>query len=1253
MKAEKVQPQGQVIRLMPAVPRHGPATLQIPKVLLPVLTEVHQKVSQPKLSPRHRQQVLPIDKALTGSRKAPVAVESFKQVLCQDSALRPRYPDSILAPIGERSVNSQELEEAINNHLVSTYGVGAKESWEQSASCWDISIQTPIDSFIGLSTYIPSLPSSPPKSARVATSSKQEGAHCRASSVTGRGQYFGMSVSQQSWNASRADSRFAIGSRGLHSPPWTGQSHRRSSRGSTTLDASPEQALRRQHLYDSFAHSVEEIKKRLSDLDERPLWQVPTSAEPPRSSSTIPSEAGSQNAFARKTTSSERPQSASPASDSVPAEDVPSYADSFEDIRQSFAGSKMGALSPQKLASTTWDLKDEQSDTSGTFAAREELLRATRLLNFYRWLCRLPPVELDTDRIDACEILNSVLMSRKEVFLPQNNILSRRMASFGLKLGGFMGRGRALIFNKEGSITSAIQDGITSSHTAGWSCSSTAAPIISPTTSCSPQNEVYLRAERHRLYLESRLNYAGNKNLQPSSETTLLMRLERRHVDPTNFPAALTGHRVFWTLSNAEGTFQQSAIKSGRRAHSPPFVTSRPSTQNGPRQTPRPVSVESSRGKVREVVWGPDESARRKEWARACDLSWGDKTGTVLFRRHLLNPKLSAFGASRNEDICVLWSGEDMKAATANEPDSPGLQHQRYGTNLSGFSHLQLWEDGESFMERDELQDESACLHSVDDSRCGRELNEDPLFVSFPPQGICPLDVMHGSVPTWTIMPDGRHFQPTQVLKVQMWRVKLIRDCDEHESTHGDWKSSRPRDAQRLEEILVPSVTCDCSPKGNPFCVIFRPALPRLVEGDQFEVLLSGLTGISERQHFFYEFRSLHSDEKDFHLLREVGKFKDLLDNMDIYEVPIEGYLGRQKSGSSEERIPDARRKTMAPEVRSRPSDAGIPSIRRLSHPNQAFEVSKPQCSILLQCKVLALTATLNMTRVGGNQEIKRAVLVLKVGDRFIVRLKFPTSGSAYKLSFQVATFDRPDRLLDHPLTYSINTLESCACPLNSIEHPLRERFGFCPQAPIAKKFGVTIVAPLDYVVRTGYVYFLVFLDPALAQIEEQPYPNGVIPKTSLFNRLEQESLKAAEQTESEKLSATGSAGVVDTELTKRKTFRKMASSFGSVPQGAVWRMQRAIQKDLSEQTQDACGNAQFDLVVVENGSRQPRFVQELKQRTSFPELLDGMLHFGSLDENCRVELYLRISGEVPRRAPMKIGEWIVALASEYLPSNL
>lgn len=824
--------------------------------------------------------------------------------------------------------------------------------------------------------------------------------------------------------------------------------------------------------------------------------------------------------------------------------------------------------------------------------------------------------------------------------------------------------GHAMILHKAGSLISAIDVGILCSHTGGWSYSSAPAPGAASEAAAagqSAQDEILSRGQLH-----SRGNTARERPKPGLAAWCLQAATEVQPVSVQNLPDSLAGYRTMWEILDKlgggikqDGCNAPSRASKGKSLHmeatspSPTCsrlgsaagptrpgtgVSSLPSGRSTPFQDRRPGTGSSTPGRLRTVFWGSNETARRREWSRASNLSWGDRTNTVTLRRQLLSPRLQNFGASRLRETCVIRTGP--------------------GTGETA-------EDEEEWAKRDETD-----------------------FVVFPPYGVCPLELLGGhALPTWTIMPNSHRFQPTHALQVRMWRVKLLRgeeDIGGEEFSHGRTKSASksldgetPCDAHRLEELHLSSVTCDCSSRGNAFCIIFRPQLIRICEGDQFEVEVSGLLGSSERQYFFHDFKSgIDLEWKDQRFLEAVNSFCSMTggDTSNYAEPSMKITLPKSitkslaKSLSGRFASPTS---SLLPEDRRRNTTTtwhDLPAMGLVSHTSKEIRTDESQLDIFLHCAgVVCFEARLHMQRSDGNALVQRATRVFQMKDFFLVRLKLPCAVSKYELSFHMATVPRAKELAEHPFKYTIKTSESAQCPLSSLEHAAYLRFGLSPMPAVAQPFGITICSPIDYAVPPVSMYFLVHLHPDCVHSEAVREPTGETPSSLLFRRLraddeaaDQEALLNETIQSSDPFFANGmlDRSACLTQLLQRRNFQDTQRMLLHRPSAVTMdptvnvlrRLHHGLEWHLGERTQDVPGAARFDVVVSEGKTQQQRFAYSLQPNLGFPEFFDGVLHLNENDAGSRIELFFSLTVEEEAdKAPMKIGEWKVARSHDAL----
>lgn len=650
-----------------------------------------------------------------------------------------------------------------------------------------------------------------------------------------------------------------------------------------------------------------------------------------------------------------------------------------------------------------------------------------------------------------------------------------------------------------------------------------------------------------------------------------------------------------------------------------------------------------------------DAAQRERDKARACVLFWGDRTDAVAFRRYLLNPALKSFGASRMQDTCVLWTGEDYD--TARRPllvagpaaDGEGAPD---GCGASGF-------EGE------------------------------PDIVCFPPPGLFPREMLGGHVPMWTIMPDSRLYQPTQQMQVRMWRVRLSSD-----------EGGAVRAAERVEEVPIELLSCDCSSKGNPFCVLFRPALMHIVDGDQFEVELSGLRGLESRRHFFHEFTSFGADRTDYHLLEAAESIRGLLDDPALWVSPSSLVGGTsvspgQMQDTKGQRSGRHHAKALAAAAAGSEEAVTHVEIGLVTHPSRVITTETVELLIGLWCPdATAIRAHLALARVAGNEEVRRGAMVLKVREHFLVRVKLPMASCRYELSFFVASRRRPETMVEHPLKYCIISADTCPNLLISMEHPLRDKFGYALQLPAAHALGVSVLAPLDHRIPTGYAYFLLHVDPEPSGVEvavESPDGSQVGADlmaaaaaalsarretgseaarpaqrgTVLFQERMAAGIALRDSSEDQQGRRAGSKSVSGGDHDRPtgggekpergprgtpKVKRRKETPEDLRPVGLVGMLHTALAEKLEAGVQDCQGSAHVDVSLLEPSGRQ-RYVLRLRQREDIPELHDGLLLFSEQDVGGRVETHVYFP-KVQGCPPMKIAEWLIVKKEEHFPAG-
>lgn len=1192
-------------RHLPKVPRTGRATEVLPQILLNTRPDTLRKanskrkqVSGPIGSKGHAKRSWSRGLGPQSARSVAKALNFGRFLVQEDRLAKLQFSESVLAPGGDSGQHDVGL--ALKALEEKSLESSERDVLASLASFWeDSSMLDPLDPM---------------------TSSfrERETGPMELSSCDG--------LCGRSWAAQQAYCRSLMSSR---NDSRTGPAQL--SRDDETIpELHPE--LRKQDLQRSFSIFPEEVLMRLKDFRRRPVGDyhidVPdTKADD--SGSSRPQSSNSNVSFLddmipRPPRRSSKTSRISEDSDSnTPlAQGKALPVPSLEELREVMQGAQLPMIPlkvpPQpELMTLNADEELIQPDVS---SPREELLRAIKVLNIFRWFCRLPPVQLEEDEAEVCDFLSNALILRQPVFLSESHLISRRISDLGHQLGGFLAKGDStMMLHKESSLVSAITVGILCSHTVGWSYASTPAPERHAVRYPAQQRhdpgtgepEMMQRAARHRDWHEEAPKERVSKG---GFAMWLSFAQVKEPVTLQNLPEPLAGYRTLWEISDRWTHDKEPKVEKRPEAPMPRPRTngsscrSRPGTvgtmgtaaSNGSKED-RP---NTSSSRVRQVFWGSTESAKRREWQRACNLSWGDRSRSLILRRQLLNSKLRSMGGSRVNDTCVLRAPPSADASKEDEPD----------------------------------------------------------FVVFPPEGVCPMELLVGChLPTWTIMPDSQQFQPSHSLQVRMWRVRLLRREDtadaEADPTERRSRSSYPLpeeppyDAIRLEELPLSFLTCDCAAEGNSFCIIFRPQLSRISEGDQLEVELLGLRGSSQRHHFFHEFRSCGELAwQDHEFFEEVQNFCKMFSDIDVFKGTL-----------------PALPKTLSRSFSL--ADNSLPDLRPISHLSKDFKTDDMELSMYFYCAgAAAFEADLYLQRSDGKIKVDRSTLVFNLDDHFLVRVKLPCSVSKYELAFRLSTTQRPRKLVEHPLKYSIRSLESRSFPLTTVEDPPSQkyqRYGFCPVPPTAQLLGMTILAPMEYGLLPGSLYFLVHIQPACLPVEVPPEPVGEMRPTQLFERLRCDHEEAEERALEMQVikqkdplfsAERGDASTRMDEMLRRRSFQNTQRMMLHRPSVAAMdptvnvmrRLHHGLELHLAERTQDLPQMMHLDLVVRESRSNQQRFALRLQRKLDHPEFYEGVLHLADHDPGAKIELYYRITEET-YRAPLKVGEWRVGRLNEAL----
>ena len=482
-----------------------------------------------------------------------------------------------------------------------------------------------------------------------------------------------------------------------------------------------------------------------------------------------------------------------------------------------------------------------------------EVMAAFEVLNFYRWLCGAPRLQLDSFRQELVDMLLQSLTKRDSRVSLSTTAMSSAV-DFGEALPEFVaGEGsRALVISHVPGAVAAV-----------------------------------------RLLLAG-LPYGGGGAL---AATTLhrVGRSQRPHL-PSSSEDALEAYFPFLNLTGepelwSPGTSQQEAPPMGATGGFRETARALQGRVHPSVKAVRRVQMPSLETEV--VAEADDGSLSQPRKTRA----WGDQKGEVAFRRCVLDPRLRSTGILRRGCRTCFWGGLRL----AGEPpllepedgDEPlGEQflpsdsaekvdaEKAKTTGSEALARLHAWREQiskrlEAVAESESEEvaafaadpfsappmagplmtwDERTILDSPDRGQreigpetpsrekylrrieeklehnlCGpaSDVAEVPLMVCFPCPGIVPIELMEAAHMPWTISPDALRLVPTSECLVHIHRVKI---------------DVAAGVAERLPqpEVALASFCVDCSDIGNPFCVVFTLA-EKVATGDQFEVVLTGL----------------------------------------------------------------------------------------------------------------------------------------------------------------------------------------------------------------------------------------------------------------------------------------------------------------------------------------------------------------------------------------------------------------------------
>jgi len=880
-------------------------------------------------------------------------------------------------------------------------------------------------------------------------------------------------------------------------------------------------------------------------------------------------------------------------------------------------------------------LKSSRGDT----ASSTEISCCTAVLNFHRWLCGLPQVRLNSARLMVCDMLSLALLPRAASALN----LEKEAGSFAESLVSILGAEgcNVCVLHCEASLIAAIDQSLNATH------------MVTPPANHNSGKERELHCRALATRVEAKVERRGSKQgsmreahggagtwkipiLPPQATLTI-----------EDLPDALTPLRVLWEL--------RPGNQHASPAQEPAAITG--ALNKNPEENVQPSTVRPRRVKPRRIQGLVDTD-------RIVGLSpiWGDRRGSLSFRRCLLNPELREFGVARREDTCILWTGPDEGLGIKPRLVSSRRRSQTFGTTPS----------------------------------C--DYTEGLSAVCYPPAGVVPLFLLQKGCTPWSIMPDSKRYQPTSTTNVRVWYVRIDRLVGK------EWT------AIRSAEVQVKGFTVDCSSSGEPFCVVFWPDfMAQDMEGAQLEVTLSGLRGPSAELTFFYEFHSFLQPKLDKCLCMEAARVRSFLSPSALWGDGETQVFKDQKGGDSTAQ-PGSR--AMGVQRNTKSEAPEILAVELVSHKELSFITNSCDVTIVLKSQQAAvMRGELHLVRFSGEEvEIKGATQIQRLADsHFLVRAKMPMQRCRFELRFFLSSRCSPYDLKLHPLKYLITTGRQCQTLLTTIDDSRRHKFGYATFSPAVQTHGVVVLAPLTRRIVSGSCYFLVHIDKeaAIAAARDAAASAGgteasasdavegidlevsraVVsraeadgdprPTSSLYTRrligdpsndpggsgvnkgsvlmasgtsltapraqppAEKPSQTTALQSQRGPPSAGSSAADYPSAMASCSALCPMPLEFRIVD------LHRCLSQALSRRTQDSAGEVHLD-VVMRNGE----CIHRLAERMDLPGLYEGFAVFSDADAMTTVKLYVRFPrAHAIEYAPRLLVEWVVC-RNEVFPIN-
>lgn len=334
-----------------------------------------------------------------------------------------------------------------------------------------------------------------------------------------------------------------------------------------------------------------------------------------------------------------------------------------------------------------------------------------------------------------------------------------------------------------------------------------------------------------------------------------------------------------------------------------------------------------------------------------------------------------------------------------------------------------------------------------------------------------------------------------------------------------------------------------------------------------------------------------------------------------------------------------------------------IPEMFLVSHPSLTFTTDIHDMTISVCCpEAIMLQANLFLLRASadhGKVEIRRATWVLKCGTYFVIRVKLPLSQSRYELHLRPSsTADAPT---DRTVRYNIVATEACPSMLVTLDHSLKEKFGFTYQSPLSQPRGVTVIAPVLHRVRSGFVYFLVHVDAeayAEPDKQSQAQPYG----TNLFShRL------APSHTGDHAADKHNKSHMLHDKhnMSRHGSMSSNTSQF-HLTKSVMDTFHEILKPGLEPVIQDIRHAVHIDISVLQKAEPEggaaavsQRYVKRLQRRPDLSEFYDRLLWFPDDDADCIIEMILRFpKSQTEQYTPLKIGEWRLTRRDEEFPAG-